>query len=81
MRLKSYRMRSLTVKNGKATFVDLDLEFEGNRAFVVWDSITCGKFMLKARVEIDPRLLKTDPGLSCDYLYNGELILPRPQNN
>jgi hypothetical protein len=74
-------MRSLTVKNGKKTFVDLDLEFEGSRAFVIWDSITCGKFMVKARVEIDPGLLQTDPGQAFDYLYHGELILPRPQNN
>ncbi|HVV70887.1 MAG TPA: hypothetical protein VHI52_05195 [Verrucomicrobiae bacterium] len=81
MRLKSYRMRSLTVENGKTSFVDLDLEFEGDRAFVVWDSITLGKLVLKARVEIDPELLQTDPGRCCDYLYHGELILPRPRNN
>lgn len=81
MRLKSYRMRSLTVENGKTTFVDLNLEFEGARAFVVWDSIALGKFLLKARVEIDPRLLQTDPGRPSDYLYHGELILPRPRNN
>jgi hypothetical protein len=81
MRVKSYRMRSLTVDNGKTAFVDLDLEFEGKRAFVVWDSITLGRFQLKARLEIDPELLQTDPGRGCDYLYHGQLILPRPQNN
>jgi hypothetical protein len=74
-------MRSLTVENGKTSFVHLDLEFEGDRAFVVWDSITLGKLVLKARVEIDPELLQTDPGRGCDYLYHGELILPRPRNN
>jgi len=81
MRLKSYRMRSLTVENGKTTFIDLDLEFEGDRAFVIWDSITLGNFLLKARVEIDPKLLQTDAGRGCDYFYHGELILPRPQDN
>jgi len=74
-------MRSLTVENGKTAFVDMDLEFEGDRAFVVWDAISLGKLVLKARVEIDPTLLKTDPGRGCDYFYHGELILPRPRNN
>lgn len=81
MRLKSYRMRSLTVENGKTRSVDLDLEFEGDRAFVIWDSISLGKLVLKARVEIDPALLQTDGCRGCDYLYHGELILPRPRNN
>ena len=35
MRLKSYRLRSLTVKNGKTSFVDLDWKSEGTRAFVI----------------------------------------------
>jgi hypothetical protein len=81
MRLKLYRIRSLTVENGKTAFIELDLEFEGNRAFVIWDSIPVGTFLLKARVEIDPTLLQTSGGRGCDYLYCGELVLPRPQNN
>lgn len=81
MRVKMYKMRSLTVENGKTALIDVDLEFEGNRAFVIWDSITLGKYMLKARVEIDPALLQAGAERGCDYLYRGELVLPRPENN
>ena len=81
MRLKLYKMRSLTIENGKTAFIEVNLEFEGNRAFVIWDSITVGTFLLKARVEIDPTLLQTGGGRGCDYVYCGELVLPRPQNN
>ena len=81
MRVKQYKMRSLTVEQGKETCVDVDLEFEGRRAFVVWDSITVGPIMLKARVEIDPALLQKEGGRTWDFVYRGELVLPRPQNN
>ncbi len=81
MRAKTYRMRSLAVENGHETAVDLKLEFEGSRAFVIWDSLTMGKFRLKARLEIDPALLQPDSNSGGDYLYRGQLVLPRPQNN
>ena len=81
MRLKLYKMRSLTVENGKTAFIEVNLEFEGQRAFVIWDSISVGTLLLKARVEIDPTLLQTGSGRGCDYVYCGELVLPRPQNN
>jgi len=81
MRVKQYKMRSLTVEQGKETCVDVDLEFEGRRAFVVWDSITVGTIMLKARVEIDPALLEKEGGRKWDFFYRGELVLPKPQNN
>jgi hypothetical protein len=81
MRVKLYKMRGLTLKNGKNTTIDLDLEFEGKRAFAIWDSISLGDYELKARVEIDPRRLKKMHGHCCDFLYNGELVLPQPQNN
>jgi hypothetical protein len=81
MRVKQYKMRSLTVEQGKETCVDVDLEFEGSRAFVVWDSITVGTAMFKARVEIDPALLLKEGGRTWDFFYRGELVLPRPQNN
>ncbi len=81
MGLKLYKMRSLTVSKGKTAFVDLNLEFEGNRAYVVWDSITFGEFLLKARVEIDPALLQEDAEPDCDFIYRGQLVLPRPENN
>ncbi len=81
MRVKMYKMRGLTVKNGRPSFVNLDLEFEGRRAFVIWDSVTLGSFLLKARLEIDPDLLLKDVGREWDYLYRGKLELPRPELN
>lgn len=81
MRAKMYRVRGQAVAKGKREFIDLDLEFEGKRAFVVWDSISLGGYQLKARVEIDPKLLRAEPGPQCDFVYNGELVLPRPENN
>ena len=66
---------------GKLEFIDLNLEFDGKRAFVIWDSISVGDYLLKARVEIDPQLLHADSGRGCDYVYRGELILPNPANN
>jgi len=81
MRIKMYKMRGLAVKNGKTSFVNMDLEFEGQRAYVIWDSVTLGSYLLKARVEIDPKLLLKDTGREWDYLYRGTLVLPRPENN
>ena len=81
MRVKLFKMRSLTVDNGKSAFVDVNLEFEGKRAFVIWDSVVLGDYKLKARVEIDPELLQKSGGRGCDYYYRGQLILPRPENN
>jgi hypothetical protein len=74
-------MRGLTLRNGKNTFVDLDLEFEGKRAFAIWDSISVGKYELKARLELDPRQLKKVSDDCCDFEYRGPLVLPRPQDN
>ncbi len=81
MRIKLYTMRSLALDQGKNTFVDLQLEFEGERAFVVWDSVNVGGYELKARLEIDPELLQRGGGRGCDFFYRGELVLPRPENN
>jgi hypothetical protein len=81
MREKQYKMRGRSVDNGKTTVIDVELEFEGKRAFVVWDSFTLGTLQFKARVEIDPALLQAAAGRGCDYFYRGELVLPRPQNN
>lgn len=78
---KMYKMRSLAVENGKNAFIDLDLEFEGKRAFIIWDSINLGNYELKARLEIDPKLLQKVDRSSCDYIYCGKLVLPRPQDN
>ncbi len=81
MGLKLYKLRSLTVEKGKTAFIDLNLEFEGNRAFVVWDSVALGEYLLKARVEIDPTLLQEDAEPDCDFIYRGQLVLPKPENN
>ena len=78
---KMYKMRSLAQDHGKNTFVDLHLEFEGRRAFVIWDSVTLGGYELKARLEIDPGLLQEAAGRGCDFFYRGQLVLPRPENN
>ncbi len=81
MQVKNYKMRGLTVRDGRPSFVNLDLEFEGKRAFVIWDSVTLGCYLLKARLEIDPTLLLKDAGRGWDYLYRGKLELPRPELN
>jgi hypothetical protein len=81
MHVKSYKLRGLTLKNGKQATIEMDLEFEGKRAFAVWDSISLGAYELKARVELNPKLLKKDTSLCCDFVYRGELVLPRPENN
>ncbi len=81
MRIKMYKLRSLTVEHGKKAFVDLHLEFEGKRAFIIWDSVPLGEYELKARLEIDPRMLQKSCARGCDFFYRGELVLPRPENN
>ena len=81
MRTKTYKMRSRTAEEGTNTEVDLPLEFEGKRAFAIWDSITFGNFKFKARVEIDPSLLQKSDYRDCDFYYRGQLVLPRPENN
>ncbi len=79
--MKSYKMRSWTVKNGRRSRRDLQLEIEGTRAYVVWDSVTVGSYQLKARLEIDPELLLKSDRHGCDYFYSGALVLPRPEHN
>jgi hypothetical protein len=61
--------------------VDLTLEFEGKRAFVIWDTVRCGGYALKARLEINPKFLARVNRTCCDYVYSGKLILPRPEDN
>ena len=79
--MKIYKMRSLATENGKNAMIDLSLEFDGTRAFVIWDSIPVGKYELRARLELNPELLQKtgDPGY--DFFYQGKLVLPRPQDN
>jgi hypothetical protein len=79
--MKTYKMRGQTVQNGKNSYVDLHLEFEGKRAFVIWDTIPVGSYQLKARLELDPRHLKATNDKGWDFFYEGELVLPRPEHN
>jgi hypothetical protein len=81
MHAKTYKMRGLTLRDGRDTVVDLNVEFEGKRAFAIWDSINVGNLRLTARVEIDPKRLERITNHHCDYLYRGQLVLPVPQNN
>jgi hypothetical protein len=78
MRTKTYKMRSRAAENGKETHIDLPLEFEGKRAFAIWDSIAFGNFHFKARVEIDPSLRRRSPPIA---LLHALGVLPRPENN
>jgi len=81
MRVKMYKMRSVAVQNGKNTLVDLHLEFDGKRAFAIWDSIALGNYELKVRLELDPKQLHRVGEMDCDFFYRGQLVLPRPENN
>jgi len=79
--MKSYKMRSLAIQNGKNSFVDLRLQFDGNRAFAIWDSIPVGNCELQARLELNPKLLQKAGDAGYDFFYRGELVLPRPEDN
>ncbi len=81
MYLKTYTLRHAAPKNGQKAAIDLPLEFEGDRAFVVWDSLTVGNYEIKARVEINPRLLKRASRGGSEFDYRGRLVLPRPEQN
>jgi len=75
------RLRHLARENGRGKLVELPLEFDGKRAFVIWDWAVLGRRQFTARIEIDPRLLQRISGSTMDYAYRGRLVLPRPQDN
>ncbi len=79
--MKTYKMRGQAANGNTNAFVDLELEFEGKRAFVIWEAMELGNYQLQARMEIDPKLLQRVEDRVCDFVYHGELILPRPENN
>ena len=81
MHAKTYKLRGLTLREGRNIVIDLNLEFEGKRAFAIWDSINVGNLRLTARVELDPKRLEKIANHHCDFLYRGQLDLPVPQNN
>ena len=79
--MKVFVMRGFAVENGKDRIVEMEIEFEGERAFAVWDTVTLGTYEFKARVELDATLLQRAIGQSHEFEYRGQLILPRPQDN
>jgi hypothetical protein len=81
MHVKMYTMRSVALADGRSTLVNLHLEFEGARAYVVWDSVTLRDYEFKTRVEINPKPLRKAGAHGCDFFYRGRLELPRPQDN
>lgn len=81
MAKSSYMMQSLALDNGEHRFMDLPLEFEGRRAFVIWDAARLGGCIVKARLEINAKLLQRIDRCGCDFFYCGWLHLPRPQDN
>ncbi len=82
MRVKMQkRLRHFSLDNGQQAPVNLPLEFEGRRVFIIWDLVVLGRHQFKARIEIDPRLLEQLNRQGTDYSYRGRLVLPRPQDN
>ncbi len=78
--MKTYRMRSRANKGSREAWINFNLEFDGERAFAVWETIQVGNYALKARLEIDPGQLR--PGEEeGDFVYRGQLVLPTPHNN
>ncbi len=78
---KHTRLKYLAVRKDKTKVLHLPLEFEGNRAFAVWDSVALGKLLLKARIELNPRLLRKPGGSNAPFEYTGKLVLPAPETN
>lgn len=66
---------------GKVALQDYQLEFEGQRAFLVWDVVPIGTFLFKTRVELNPKLLRRVDIRGLGYYYRGRVRLPRPEQN
>lgn len=81
MQVPCYKLRTLAEQDGEVAPVDLDLEFENDRAYVVLDTVPLGTYQFKARIEIDPNLLEPLGRAPCDFAYNGTIVLPRPEDN
>ncbi len=75
------RLRARTGFAGRSAEFNFPLEFEGHRAYVIFDSVNLGKLLFKTRIEIDPKLVQKLSRGGKDYCYRGELDLPRPENN
>ncbi len=76
------KKQTLAVRRANRSLVKLPLEFEGKRAFAVWDSVKVHGYQFKARIEINPKLLRKKTGAKAtQYLYRGKLKLPCPELN
>lgn len=69
------------LKDGKTALKEFQLEFEGTRAYLVWDDYNIGRLLFKARVELNPRLLRKPDRQSSKYYYRGKITLPHPEDN
>ena len=65
---------------GKCACHLYQLQIEGDRAFLVWDSVILGGEELVTRMELNPQLIHKDPTREI-YYYRGILELPQPENN
>jgi hypothetical protein len=76
------KKQTLAVRRSNRSLLQLPLEFEGKRAFAVWDSVKVHGYHFKARIEINPKLLRKKTGSkAAQYLYCGKLKLPCPELN
>jgi hypothetical protein len=66
---------------GKYALEDYQLEFEGDRAFLVWEEFNVGNLFFKAVVELNPNLLRRIEGRSTNYYYRGKITLPHAEDN
>jgi hypothetical protein len=66
---------------GNDALKDFPLEFEGTRAYLVWDTVSVGNLLLKARVELNPKFIRRLDGRGYHYYYRGRITLPCPENN
>ncbi len=80
----SSNTHTLAVPTGNNGHINLPLEFEGKRAFAVWDTVKVRGYRFKMRIEVNPKLLRKKQGTqdpAYQYQYCGKLPLPRPELN
>ncbi len=78
----SSNTHTLAVPTGNNGHINLPLEFEGKRAFAIWDTVRVRGYRLEMRIEVNPKLLRKKRGAHHPaYQYCGKLPLPRPELN
>jgi hypothetical protein len=76
----STKIRRRRFRKRKISIINLDIEFEGRRAFAICDRVPVGHYEFKVRLELDPRLLEKVAGRRV-FVYHGEVPLPKPEEN